>query len=85
MRVLRNLSNCLKDVSGIAALPLEEGLTIDGLTVIAEQDVLGDRLVRRSRKKKGSDFISEVVQPFRRRYRRSCGSWYWAVCRAANH
>jgi len=46
---------------GMAALPLEEGLVADGLTLIAEQDVLGDRLIRRGRKKKGSDFISEVA------------------------
>jgi len=48
-------------LAGIAALPVEEGLTSDTLTVIAEQDVLGDRLVRRTRRKKGSDFISEVA------------------------
>ncbi|MGB7285843.1 MAG: transcription-repair coupling factor, partial [Salaquimonas sp.] len=50
-----------KNVLGIAAFPVEEGLQIDGVTIISEQDVLGDRLVRRSRKKKGSDFISEVA------------------------
>ncbi len=49
-----------KGLVGIAAVPVEQGLSIDGLTIIAEQDVLGDRLVRRSRKRKGSDFISEV-------------------------
>ncbi len=47
-------------LTGIAALPLEQGFSVEGTTVIAEQDVLGDRLVRRSRKKKASDFISEV-------------------------
>lgn len=45
----------------IAALPIEEGIRPAGITVIAEQDVLGDRLVRKSKRKKGSDFISEVA------------------------
>lgn len=48
-------------ITCIASVPVEQGLQIDGLTLVAEQDVLGDRLVRRSRKKKGSDFISEVA------------------------
>ncbi len=50
-----------KNIIALGAVPLEQGLTVDGVTIIAEQDVLGDRLVRRSRKKKGSDFISEVA------------------------
>lgn len=42
-------------------LPLETGFETDGLVVVAEQDILGDRLIRRSRrKKKASDFISEA-------------------------
>ncbi len=49
-----------QSVTGLAAFPVEEGAVLDGLTLIAEQDILGDRLVRRTRKKKGSDFISEV-------------------------
>lgn len=47
--------------TGLAVLPLEEGFRIPGLTVIGEQDMLGDRLVRRStRKRKASDFIAEA-------------------------
>ncbi len=49
-----------KTIAGLATFPVEEGAVIEGLTLIAEQDVLGDRLVRRSRRKKGSDFIAEV-------------------------
>src|SRR5690606_38356628 len=36
---------------GFAVLPLETGFEAGDLTVIAEQDVLGDRLVRRRRKR----------------------------------
>ena len=44
-----------------AVLHLESGFEIDGLVVIGEQDILGDRLVRRGRRRKrGADYISEV-------------------------
>ncbi|RUU52402.1 DEAD/DEAH box helicase, partial [Mesorhizobium sp. M2C.T.Ca.TU.009.01.2.1] len=47
--------------AGLAVLPLESGFETDGLVVVAEQDILGDRLIRRSkRKKKASDFIAEA-------------------------
>ncbi|MGI9400699.1 MAG: transcription-repair coupling factor [Rhizobiaceae bacterium] len=47
--------------TGLAVLPVEEGFSLPGLTIIAEQDVLGDRLIRQSsRKRKASDFISEL-------------------------
>ena len=42
-------------------LPLEQGFETDSLTIIAEQDILGDRLVRKSkRSKKAADFLSEL-------------------------
>jgi len=44
----------------LAVLPLEHGFETDKFAVIAEQDLLGDRLVRRSKRKKNSDFISEA-------------------------
>jgi len=45
----------------LAILPLEAGFRIPGLTVVCEQDMLGDRLVRRSaRRRKASDFIAEA-------------------------
>ncbi|MEW9837707.1 transcription-repair coupling factor [Mesorhizobium marinum] len=48
--------------AGAAVLPLEAGFETDRLTIIAEQDILGDRLVRRSKKrKKSSDFIAEAA------------------------
>ncbi|RUW86592.1 DEAD/DEAH box helicase, partial [Mesorhizobium sp. M8A.F.Ca.ET.059.01.1.1] len=45
----------------LAVLPLESGFETDKLVVVAEQDILGDRLIRRSkRKKRASDFIAEA-------------------------
>src|SRR5690606_8159071 len=42
-------------------LPLESGFETEKFVVIAEQDILGDRLVRRSKKRKrASDFIAEA-------------------------
>ena len=47
--------------TGAAILNLESGFEMGGLVFIGEQDILGDRLVRRGRRrKKGADYISEV-------------------------
>ena len=47
--------------AGLGVLPLEAGFETKRLAIVAEQDILGDRLVRRSaRRKKAADFISEV-------------------------
>lgn len=49
--------------SGIAVttLPLESGFETDDLAIISEQDVLGDRLVRKSRRNKRADnFLKEA-------------------------
>ena len=43
-----------------AVLPLETGFEAPGFAVIGEQDILGDRLVRRTRPKTGSDVLTEV-------------------------
>jgi transcription-repair coupling factor (superfamily II helicase) len=48
------------DVVALAVLPLETGFEAPGIAVIGEQDILGDRLVRRSRTKRGSDALTEV-------------------------
>lgn len=46
---------------GLVVLGLEHGFRRDGLSVIAEQDILGDRMVRPSRKRnRAENFISEV-------------------------
>ena len=45
----------------LAVWPLEKGFEAKGLTVISEQDVLGDRLIRQSRKKrKAENFLTET-------------------------
>ncbi|KAA0970442.1 transcription-repair coupling factor [Aureimonas fodinaquatilis] len=44
-----------------AVLGVEHGFETDRIAVVGEQDILGDRLVRRGkRRKRGADFISEV-------------------------
>lgn len=47
--------------AALAVLPIEAGFEAPRFLVVAEQDILGDRLVRRSKKRrKASDFIAEV-------------------------
>ncbi|MGB3456679.1 MAG: transcription-repair coupling factor [Litorimonas sp.] len=41
-------------------LPLEQGFVMDDLAVISEQDILGDRLVNRGRKRRAKNFIAEA-------------------------
>ena len=47
--------------AALAVLPLETGFETDALVVVAEQDILGDRLVRRSKKRRAADFIAEAA------------------------
>jgi transcription-repair coupling factor (superfamily II helicase) len=48
-------------LTNIIVLPLEEGFETDLLCVITEQDILGDRLIRRARKnRKAADVIQEL-------------------------
>lgn len=42
-------------------LPIEQGFTFGDLSIISEQDILGDRLVNRGRKRKAKNFISEAA------------------------
>jgi len=50
-----------RSVLGLVILGIEEGFETGDLAFISEQDILGDRLVRRARKqRKASDFISEL-------------------------
>ena len=46
--------------TALAVLPLETGFEAPGLAVIDEQDILGDRLVRKTRGKRGADVLTEV-------------------------
>ncbi len=45
----------------LAVIGLEAGFETPDLAVIAEQDILGDRLVRRRKAKKGADVLSEAA------------------------
>ncbi len=45
----------------LAVLQIETGFETPDLVLICEQDVLGDRLIRRSRKKRGAEFITEAA------------------------
>ncbi len=50
-----------KDELGMAILALESGFMADDLLVISEQDILGDRLARKTKKrKKAENFLTEV-------------------------
>jgi transcription-repair coupling factor (superfamily II helicase) len=42
-------------------LPLENGFTLDKLSVLSEQDILGDRLINRGRKRKAKNFLSDAT------------------------
>nr|WP_245396670.1 transcription-repair coupling factor [Jiella sonneratiae] len=58
---LKQVREAPKNFVVTAVLGIEAGFETDDLIVVAEQDILGDRLVRRGRKRrKNSDFISEV-------------------------
>jgi transcription-repair coupling factor (superfamily II helicase) len=46
--------------TAVAVLPLEAGFEAPGIAVIGEQDILGDRLVRKSKVKKASDALTEA-------------------------
>jgi transcription-repair coupling factor (superfamily II helicase) len=46
--------------AGLTVLPLESGFETDQFVIIAEQDILGDRLVRRTKRKRAADFIAEA-------------------------
>jgi transcription-repair coupling factor (superfamily II helicase) len=51
-----------RDMLGRAALGLETGFSADGMLVVTEQDILGDRLTRTvSRKRKSETFLAELA------------------------
>ena len=48
--------------TALAVLPLDHGFTTPNLAVLTEQDLLGDRLVRRARRRKSADaFLNELA------------------------
>ena len=54
------LARLPKSVIGTAMLNVEHGFCWGDVEIVGEQDIVGDRLVRR-RRKRGADFISEVA------------------------
>jgi transcription-repair coupling factor (superfamily II helicase) len=59
--VVPDFSRVAKTGLHIAVWTLEHGFEAPGLTVIAEQDVLGDRLIRQTRKRRrAEDFLTEA-------------------------
>jgi transcription-repair coupling factor (superfamily II helicase) len=59
---LKELDSLKKGEAATAVLSLEGGFEAGDLVVVGEQDILGDRMVRRSkRRKRAADFISEVA------------------------
>ena len=58
---LKDLDTLKQGEAAAAVLSLEAGFESGDFVVVGEQDILGDRMVRRSkRRKRGADFISEV-------------------------
>jgi transcription-repair coupling factor (superfamily II helicase) len=50
-----------RSIAGLVVLAIEEGFETEDFVIISEQDILGDRMVRRARRaRKASDFISEL-------------------------
>ncbi len=49
-----------KGTVGAVVLGLEEGFVTPDFAVISEQDILGDRMVRRTRKRKADNFLTEA-------------------------
>ena len=59
--ISNGLAGLRKGAVNLAVWPLEQGFTGDGLTVISEQDVLGDRLIRPKRKtKRAENYLTEA-------------------------
>ena len=62
IKALSELNSLKSGEAASAVLSLESGFETGNLVVIGEQDILGDRMVRRSkRRKRGADFIAEVA------------------------
>ena len=46
----------------LVVVPLDHGFTAPGVAVLTEQDMLGDRIVRRAKRKKSADaFLAELA------------------------
>ena len=56
----RALEGLPKDLPARIILGLEHGFETDELAIIAEQDILGDRLARRAKKRRAENFLAEA-------------------------
>ncbi|MBB4277283.1 transcription-repair coupling factor [Rhizobium mongolense] len=62
VEALKAVDSLDRGEAAAAVLSLESGFEMGDLIVIGEQDILGDRMVRRTkRRKRAADFISEVA------------------------
>jgi len=57
---LKKMNEAPKNLVATAVLGIEAGFETPHLAVVGEQDILGDRLVRRGGKKRAKNFIAEV-------------------------
>ncbi len=61
-RLISRFAEAKAGLVNLAVWPLEQGFETEGLAVVAEQDVLGDRLVRAPRRRKrGENFLTEAA------------------------
>jgi transcription-repair coupling factor (superfamily II helicase) len=49
-----------KNAAGISVLPIEHGFEAPDFAVVAEQDILGDRMVRQTRQRRAQNFLQEA-------------------------
>ncbi len=62
IKAFSELKTLDKGEAAAAVLSLESGFEAGDVVIVGEQDILGDRMVRRSkRRKRGADYISEVA------------------------
>ncbi len=57
----REVAALPKGAHALVILPLEKGIETDTLAIIAEQDILGDRLARPRKKRKASSVLAEAA------------------------
>lgn len=57
----REAANAPREAPGLVVLPLEHGFETDTLAMLAEQDILGDRLARPRKRRKASSVIAEAA------------------------
>ena len=82
LRMVKALS---RDKVTAAVLPIEDGFETSDLVVVTEQDILGDRLIRRSkRSKRNANVITEATGLGGGRYCRPCRSRHRPVYRPAD-